>query len=153
MFNLIKQIFQKNKNAYIVVIENEKPVLVIQSFEEYQKIFGGNPEHKEADNSGKDNLGKAADNSADNSFDCSGLSPFGRKTYPAVGGALPKGAEQEDTPCAGAGEIHFGGGEEELESLNREIMNLQSSSEFGAEMPESGRREAGNAGVEDIPVM
>jgi hypothetical protein len=123
MFNLIKQIFQKNKNAYIVVVENEKPVAVIQSFEEYQKIFGGNLKQKEIDDSdkddsGKDNLDKTVDNSANDSFNL---------------------VENKD--------------EDELERLNREIMSLQSPSEFGAEMPEGGRREAGTAGVEDIPVM
>ncbi|OIP79328.1 MAG: hypothetical protein CO002_03690 [Candidatus Portnoybacteria bacterium CG_4_8_14_3_um_filter_44_10] len=121
MFKLIKQIFQKNKNAYIIVVENEKPILVIQSPEEYQKIFGENSKPKEVDNSGKDNSGKdnlnkKADGPADDVFD-------------------------------------FAGSEEDLEKLNREIMDLQLSSESGDEITGSSRREAGSARVEDIPLV
>lgn len=116
MFNLIKQIFQKNKNAYVVVVENEKPVLVIESFEEYQRILGGNLEHKKAgEDKNDDKAVRAVENPTDDLFD-------------------------------------FTGSEDELESLNREIMNLQTPLEPEVETP-SSQREMGNAGVEDIPVI
>lgn len=41
MWNTIKNILQKNKNAYIIVVENGKPVMVINSFEEYHRLTEG----------------------------------------------------------------------------------------------------------------
>lgn len=38
MFKTIKDILRKNKNACIIVVENEKPLLVVSSFEEYQRM-------------------------------------------------------------------------------------------------------------------
>jgi PHD/YefM family antitoxin component YafN of YafNO toxin-antitoxin module len=36
----IKKILQKNKNASVIVVENNKPVYVIISFEEYERLNG-----------------------------------------------------------------------------------------------------------------
>lgn len=40
MWQTIKKILQKNKNAYIIVLENEKPVMVIAGFDEFEKKLG-----------------------------------------------------------------------------------------------------------------
>ncbi len=40
MMDTIKKIMEKNKNAYIVIVENDKPVYVITSFEEYERMSG-----------------------------------------------------------------------------------------------------------------
>jgi CBS domain-containing protein len=42
MMDTIKKILAKNKNACVVVVENEKPVFVITGFEEYDRMFSGN---------------------------------------------------------------------------------------------------------------
>jgi hypothetical protein len=122
VFNLIKQIFQKNKNAYVVVVENERPVFVIQSFDEYgricdgnyRRIFDGN-ENVESGQGGDSD--RKIDELPDDLFDFAGNS------------------------------------EEEIENLNREIMDLQSSPEFGGGAPGGDARETKGVRVEDIPVI
>lgn len=39
MLNTIKKILQKNKDAYVIIVENNKPVFVVSSFEEYEKMM------------------------------------------------------------------------------------------------------------------
>ncbi|MBI4837511.1 MAG: hypothetical protein HY813_03875 [Candidatus Portnoybacteria bacterium] len=152
MFNLIKQIFQKNKNAYVVVVENEKPVLVIQSFEEYQKFFGGNLKQKEASELGgmvNNPVNKPADSPADD------LSSFAPQSGASEDFALKK---EEKIPRSMRGaSFDFAGSEEELGDLNREIMDLQSlpepASEPAKEIHEGSQSETEDVRVEDIPLV
>ena len=41
MLNTIKKILQKNKNAFIVLVENNQPTYVVLSFEEYERLSEG----------------------------------------------------------------------------------------------------------------
>jgi PHD/YefM family antitoxin component YafN of YafNO toxin-antitoxin module len=43
MTETIKKILDSNKNACVVVVENDKPVFVVISFEEYDRVFSRNP--------------------------------------------------------------------------------------------------------------
>lgn len=38
MFDKIKKILNKNKNAFVVLVENDAPAYVVLSFEEYEKL-------------------------------------------------------------------------------------------------------------------
>lgn len=72
MLNIIKDILRKNKHACIIIVEDEKPILVVNSFEEYQRLFndsvevGGSkiaqkPPFTQSDLSLKENEGAALD--------------------------------------------------------------------------------------------
>lgn len=38
MFDKIKKILNKNKNAFVVLVENDAPAYVVLNFEEYEKL-------------------------------------------------------------------------------------------------------------------
>ena len=56
MMQTIKKILAKNKNACVIIMEDNEPSFVVTSFEEYEKSFSLNGEEKMTDNENEDFL-------------------------------------------------------------------------------------------------